>query len=84
MVLPESNSMGLAFINGKSLDDAISLAGKEEIDTLVILENEFYRRATEESVDHLFEKCHQIEIVSTNSRIKPPDMLICNTRSNIC
>ena len=63
VVLPECNSMGLAFIPGKPLDDAVSLWIDEKIDTLVILENDLYRRATKESVDHLFESCRQIIVL---------------------
>jgi len=62
-VLPECNSMGLAFIPGKSLDDAVSLAAGEEIDTLIILENDLYRRASKESVDQLFGRCRQIIVL---------------------
>ena len=35
----------------------------EEIDTLVILENDLYRRADEESVDELFERSRQIIVL---------------------
>jgi NADH-quinone oxidoreductase subunit G len=63
MVLPECNSMGLALIPGKSLDDAITLADNEEIDTLVIVENNLYRRAAGEFVDHLFERSRQIIVL---------------------
>ena len=62
-VLPECNSMGLAFIPGKSLDDAISLAADETIDTLIILEDDLYRRAPKESVDQLFGKSRQIIVL---------------------
>ncbi len=63
VVLTECNSMGLAFIPGKPIDDAVSLAAKEEIDTLVILENDLYRRATSESIDHLFERSRHIIVL---------------------
>ena len=63
MVLPECNSMGLAFIPAKLLDDAVSMTINEEIDTLVILENDLYRRAGKESVDHLFERSRQIIVL---------------------
>jgi NADH-quinone oxidoreductase subunit G len=63
VVFPECNSMGLAFIPGKSFDDAVSMVANEEIDTLVILENDLYRRAIRESVDHLFERCSQIIVL---------------------
>ncbi len=62
-VLPECNSMGLAFIPGKPFDDAVSLAAGEEIDTLVILENDLYRRAPKESVDQLFDRSRQIIVL---------------------
>ena len=62
-VLPECNSMGLAFIQGKPFDDAVSLAVDEKIDTLVILENDLYRRATKETVDRLFESSRQIIVL---------------------
>jgi NADH-quinone oxidoreductase subunit G len=62
-VLPECNSMGLAFIPGKPLDDALSLTADEEIDTLVILENDLYRRAPKESVDQLFGRSKQIIVL---------------------
>ena len=54
IVLPESNSMGLAYLDGKSIDDVLLLAEKEEIDTLIILENDVYRRANATSVDPTF------------------------------
>lgn len=63
VVLPECNSMGLAFIPGKPFDDAVSFSAEEEIDTLVILENDLYRRASKESVDHLFERSRQIIVL---------------------
>ncbi len=62
-VLPECNSMGLAFLPGKPLDDAVLYADNEEIDTLVILENDLYRRTDEESVVHLFDRCSQIVVL---------------------
>ena len=63
MVLPECNSLGLGMMPGKSLDDAFSLAEHEEIDTLVILENDLYRKAKEESVNKLFENSRQVIVL---------------------
>jgi NADH-quinone oxidoreductase subunit G len=62
-VLPECNSMGLAFLPGKSFDDVVSLAGNETIDTLVILENDLYRRATKGSVDILLKNSRQVIVL---------------------
>jgi len=63
MVLPECNSMGLAFITGKSLDEAIRLSEKGNIDTLVILENDLTRRSSEKSIDQLFLKSKQVIVL---------------------
>jgi NADH-quinone oxidoreductase subunit G len=62
-LLPECNSLGLAFIPGKPIDDAVSLVNDEKTDTLVILENDLYRRATKETVDTLFERSGQIIVL---------------------
>jgi NADH-quinone oxidoreductase subunit G len=63
VVLPECNSMGLAFIPGKQFDDILMPTTYEEIDILVILENDLYKRANKESVDQLFNKCKQIIVL---------------------
>jgi NADH-quinone oxidoreductase subunit G len=77
-VLPECNSMGLAFIPGKSIDDALSLAVNNEIDTLIILENDLYRRAARESVDRLFDRSRQIIVLDhlVNQTTMRADILI--------
>lgn len=62
-VLPECNSMGLALIPGKPFDDVVSLAAGEEIDTLVILENDLYRRAGKEVIDQLFSRSKQVIVL---------------------
>ena len=63
LILPEANSMGLTMIPGKPLDDVFALAGDEEIDILIILENDLYRRAESESVDQLFKRSRKIIIL---------------------
>lgn len=77
-ILPESNSMGLAMMPGKSLDEVVSRASTEEIDTLVILENDLYRRAGEESVKQLLERSKQVIVIDqlTNKTTLQADILI--------
>jgi NADH-quinone oxidoreductase subunit G len=41
-------------IPGKSLEEALFIVNNEEIETVVILENDLYRRAPEKDVDNLF------------------------------
>jgi NADH-quinone oxidoreductase subunit G len=62
-VLPECNSMGLSFIPGKPLEDVFCLAESEEIDALVVLENDLYRRADKEVLDHLFARSKRIIVL---------------------
>ena len=78
MVLPECNSMGLAFIPGRALDDVIALAAVKEIDTLIILENDLYRRATADMVDFLLERSNQIIVLDhlKNSTAVNADLLL--------
>jgi NADH-quinone oxidoreductase subunit G len=63
MVCPECNSMGLSLFPGKSFEDAVELAENKEIDTLVVVENDLYRRASENSVSELFKKSKQIIVL---------------------
>lgn len=78
MALPEVNSMGLAMIPGKSLDDVFALASEEEIDTLVILENDLYLRADQEQMDKLFKKSRKIIVLDhlENKTTRQADILL--------
>ena len=68
----------LAFVPGNSIDDVFELVSGEEIDTLVILENDLYRRAPKQSVDQLFEKCRQIIVLDhlENQTTSQADILL--------
>ncbi len=75
MVLPESNSMGLALMPGKSLDDLAEIKG---LDTLVILENDLYRRARKETVEGLFTKSKTVVVLDhlKNQTTQQADILL--------
>jgi NADH-quinone oxidoreductase subunit G len=73
MVLPESNSMGLALIGGNSFEDALLMVENNEIDTLVVLENDLFRRTSEDSVNELFKRSKQVIVL---------DHLVNSTTSN--
>jgi NADH-quinone oxidoreductase subunit G len=64
MVLPECNSMGLALFPGKSFEESLGSTENEEIDTLIILENDLYRRADEETVNTLFDRSRRIIVLA--------------------
>jgi NADH-quinone oxidoreductase subunit G len=44
IVHPECNTLGIGLMEDKSLEEAITLAEKNEVDTAVILENDLFRR----------------------------------------
>jgi NADH-quinone oxidoreductase subunit G len=63
MVVMECNSMGLTLFPGQSIEDAIIATENKEIDTLVVLENDLYRRAGEDSVNKLFKRSKQVIVL---------------------
>lgn len=78
MVLPECNSMGLSLLPGKSFEDADLLGENKEIDTLVVLENDLFRRADENSVNELFKKSRQVIVLDhlSNRTTQKADILL--------
>lgn len=64
LVVPEVNSLGLALLNsgqdGCDLDAAFASVERGEADTLVVLENDLYRRADRARVDALLAKVRLI------------------------
>jgi NADH-quinone oxidoreductase subunit G len=78
LVLPECNSMGLAFFPGKPFEDAFTLVENKEIDALVVLENDLFRRANEDSVNNLFKKSKQIIVLDhlSNKTAQVADVLL--------
>ncbi len=51
LVVPEANSLGLAYLGGHSLDDALVALKTGAADAVVIVENDLYRRASADIVD---------------------------------
>ncbi|HET8729566.1 MAG TPA: NADH-quinone oxidoreductase subunit NuoG [Moraxellaceae bacterium] len=51
LCLPEANSLGLALMGGKSLDEALSTLEHGDADAVVVIENDLYRRAPKAKVD---------------------------------
>ncbi|MGE5399553.1 MAG: NADH-quinone oxidoreductase subunit NuoG [Ignavibacteriales bacterium] len=61
--VPECNSMGMALMGGKSLDDAYHEA--TGADTLIILENDLYRRDDREKIDSFLGSFKDIIVLDT-------------------
>ncbi|HWF59523.1 MAG TPA: NADH-quinone oxidoreductase subunit NuoG [Nitrospira sp.] len=63
--LPESNSLGLAMLGGKSLEEAFSIVKNGAADTVLILENDLYRRADALSGDAFLKTASKVIILDT-------------------
>src|SRR5574337_613972 len=54
-VLPDCNSLGLALLGGGSLNEAFDSISQGKADTVIVLENDLYRRAEQARVDAFFD-----------------------------
>lgn len=62
-VIPECNSMGLTMMNAPSLNEAMEIVKDKEADTVIILENDLYRRISKKEADDFFNSCKQIVVL---------------------
>lgn len=60
LTVPESNSIGLALIGGKKLSECVDEIQKGKIETLVVLENDLYRRLDKKTADSLLSKVKHV------------------------
>jgi NADH-quinone oxidoreductase subunit G len=63
--LPECNSLGLAIMGGRPLQQAFDSIKDGLADTVVILENDLYRRASRHSVDGFLEKAAHVVVIDS-------------------
>lgn len=66
--LPECNSLGVNLLSGDdaSLATLLQRADAGEIDSLIVMENDLYRRASREQVDALIEKASKVVVLDSN------------------
>ncbi len=62
-VVPECNSMGLAMMKAPSLKQAISVLQKGDADTIIVLENDLYRRGGKDEIDNLFNLSKEVIVL---------------------
>ncbi|MGQ0500994.1 MAG: NADH-quinone oxidoreductase subunit NuoG [Panacagrimonas sp.] len=62
LALPESNSMGLALFAAPALEAALEAATQGEVDVLIVVENDLYRRAPKPLVDAALTKVRLIVV----------------------
>jgi NADH-quinone oxidoreductase subunit G len=61
--VPECNSLGLAIIGGSSVDAAFQAVRQGVVDTVVILENDLYRRAEAAAVEGFLEAVRHVIVL---------------------
>jgi NADH-quinone oxidoreductase subunit G len=61
--LPECNSMGTALMGGQSLEAIRESVLRGRADTVIVLENDLYRRADTDAVNGLFESAKHIIVI---------------------
>lgn len=57
---PESNSAGLALMNARPLSEAFHAVANGEAETVIVIENDLYRRAAHDQVSVFFDKAQHI------------------------
>ena len=62
-VMPECNTAGLHPLGGRPLSEAFEVAANGEVDTVVILENDLYRRADRAAVDAFLQAAKHVVVV---------------------
>lgn len=62
-IVPEANTMGVGLLGGGSIGDAIRSAKDKKAETVVIFENDLYRRAPKESVDAFLKRFKNVIVV---------------------
>jgi NADH-quinone oxidoreductase subunit G len=56
----ESNSVGISMMDGKSLNDVFELIEKNEKYTVIILENDLYRRLSKTRINTFLDSCENV------------------------
>ncbi len=63
--LPECNSLGMAIMGGKPLQQAFAAMNQGLADSVVILENDIYRRASTQQVDAFLETARHVVVIDS-------------------
>ncbi len=65
LTAPECNTLGVTMIGGGSLADAFQAVKSGSADTVIILENDLYRRASARAVDEFFSSARHIVLLDS-------------------
>ena len=62
-VVPECNSLGLGLMCTQGIDEALTAMENGEADTLIILENDLFRRGRTDRINACLEKCAHVVLI---------------------
>ena len=63
LTVPECNSLGLVLMGDRALDTALEAAAAGSVETVIILENDLYRRADAAAVDALLRSARHVVVL---------------------
>ena len=63
LIVPECNSLGLAMMGGMALEDAAGRLASGKADTVIVLENDLFRRTTKKAAEEIFAKAAQVVVI---------------------
>ena len=66
-VVPECNSEGLALMEGQPLSAALATIERGEAETLIVLENDLYRRADRKVIERCLQKIRHLIVIDHSS-----------------
>jgi NADH-quinone oxidoreductase subunit G len=77
-IVPESNSIGLAMMEAPSIQKAEERLQYEGVDTIIVLENDLYKRFKSEEVDRWFDHAKRVIVLDylNNTTTQKADILI--------
>jgi len=64
LTVPENNSMGLTMLGGRSLDEILTIEVPQS-STLIILENDLYRRDDKKNINNLLKKFENVIVIDS-------------------
>ncbi len=63
LIFPECNSLGIGLMQGAPLEDAVDWARQGKADTVIVLENDLYRRMHAKAVETLFTRARLVIVL---------------------
>jgi len=59
----ECNNMGVGLMGAKNLEEAFAMVQDNKADTVIILENDLYRRGDKQAIDNLFNQANHVIVI---------------------